>query len=103
MALASVIVAPGQTGALPVMAITGAFTVTIAVLAQPPGKAYVIIAVPITFPVTIPDVSTAAMLASLEDQVPPIEASISVVVEPTQAVRLPVTGSIGLMVIVAVV
>ena len=51
------ILKPGHTGMLPVIFAGNGFTVTIAefVLAQPVGNVYVIIAVPVASPLTIPD------------------------------------------------
>jgi hypothetical protein len=60
------------------------FTVTVTVCLHPVAKAYVMIEVPNDTPVTVPDVPTVATLVLLLAQVPPAEASVRLMVEPTQ-------------------
>jgi len=51
------------------------------------------IAVPADTPVTIPEVPVVAMPAALLLQVPPLVASLNVVVEPEQIVTVPVMAA----------
>jgi hypothetical protein len=51
------------------------------------------VAIPAEIPVTIPEVFTVATAMLLEDQVPPVVASPSAVVDPTQTELIPVIAA----------
>jgi hypothetical protein len=51
------------------------------------------VADPAATPVTTPEALTVAIAVLLEDQVPPAEASLRVVVEPTQTLVVPVMAA----------
>jgi hypothetical protein len=68
------------------------FTVTVAMMAQPAGGVYVITAVPVVMPVTMPLPPTLAVPGALLLQVPPVMASLNEVVNPTQTFLLPAIG-----------
>lgn len=76
------------------------FTVTAVVTPQPVGKVYDIVTVPAATPVTLPDPSTVATEPALLVQLPPVEVSPRVVIEPpSQTAIVPVmVAGIGLMV-----
>jgi hypothetical protein len=50
------------------------------------------VAVPAATPVTTPEALTVAIAVLLDDQVPPVVTSASVVVDPAQTVVVPVIG-----------
>ena len=95
----SVVVTPAQIVVVPVIAPAdgSAFTVFIivAVLLQPVLPSvivYPIVAVPAAMPVTTPP-ATVAVPGALLLQVPPVAASVSVVVEPAHSLAVPVIGA----------
>ena len=95
----SVIVCPTHTDEGPLIAEGSAFTVIIFEVAQPVGSVYTTVTVPVLMPVTMPvALSTVApMLVLLH--VPPVLASVSVVVRPAHTVGVPpIVGGVGLMV-----
>ena len=70
---------------------------------QPVVVVYVIIAVPFVTPETAPDeMSTVAIAVLLLLHVPPLVASLNVVVLPAQTVVMPVIGAMGFTVTVVV-
>jgi hypothetical protein len=90
----SEVVVPGQADKVPVMADGVAATVTTAVATQPTPIEYVMVAVPMDMPVTIPvEDPMVATPGALLLQLPPAVASARVVVEPTQVFSVPVIGA----------
>lgn len=87
----NIVVVPIQARAVPVIADTTgtAFTVTGMVTKQPADELYVIVAVPADTPVTTPNASMNAVPGALDDQVPPMVASVNVVVVPIHTVEDP--------------
>jgi hypothetical protein len=84
------VVAPWQTLIVPKMTDGTGVTVTMAVREQPVERAYVITDVPGITPVTTPDVrSTVAIDGLLLVHVPPAEALLSAVVEPSHTEVVP--------------
>ena len=88
-----VVVNPEQTASVPSIAVGNGFTVTTAVMMQPVGNVYVIVAVlvvnttpPVTRPVAEP---ILAIPEALLLHVPPVVASLNVVVSPEQTLRVP--------------
>ena len=88
-----VVVNPEQTTSVPSIAVVRGFTVTTAVMIQPVGNVYVIVAVlvaattpPVTTPVKDP---MLAVPVELLLHVPPAVASVNVVVSPEQTLRVP--------------
>ena len=81
----NVVVAAEQkiTGVDGVRAAGAAMTVTIVVAEQLPSE-YAMVAVPAATPLTIPPDVTVAMLVALLLHVPPVTASVSVIVVPVQ-------------------
>ena len=67
-----------------------AFTVTVVLAVQPPGKLSVIVVTPVPTPSTTPENSfTVATDVLLLVQVPPVATSLSVTVKPIQSPTLP--------------
>jgi hypothetical protein len=77
-------VKPTQTTTLPVIAGGSGLTLTAAIAVQPTGVVYVIVAVPVAIPETIPAVLTDATEVLLLLHVPPAVASLNVTVLPAQ-------------------
>ena len=103
VASVSVVVAPTHTTIVPFTAPGSGLITTLAVPTQPEGMAYKMVTVPAISPETTPlEEPMLAVDGSLLLQVPPADASIKVVVEPTHALSTPVIGDIGLIVTVAV-
>ena len=98
-----VVVPPLHKLSVPEIADGRALTVTPIVLTHPLGAVYDIVAVPTRLPVTIPLVPTLAVPASLLIHVPPGVASARLVVEARHRLVIPVIGSIGLTVTIAIV
>jgi hypothetical protein len=99
----SVVVIPIHTVLLPPMDTGAATTVTatLAPAAQP--VEYVMFATPPPVPVTTPPAVTVAILVLSEFQLPPVLASVNVVVALTQMLPPPVTGAgVAYTVVVAV-
>ena len=93
---------PTHTVAVPVMPAGTGSTVTVVVAVQPKGNEYVIVAVPSATEETTPlDDPTVAIVISLLLQVPPVAASLNVVVEPGQILSFPVIGANGFTVTTA--
>ena len=63
---------------------------------MPAVPAYVITAVPMAMPVTVPAVLTVATAALLLLHVPPVVASLRAVVLPAHVLSVPVMGRSGL-------
>lgn len=88
---------PAQAVGVPAIGFGKAFTVTTVVVKHPPGAVYVIITVVLNNtapPVTLPVVSpTEPRLGLLDDQVPPVVASLKCVTSPAQTRMTPVMGS----------
>ena len=84
-------------------AVGSKLTVILAVALQPVDKAYVIVVVPNETPVTIPDNEPIVADDELLLQVPPVVASVSVILEPTHTLDEPlIAEGNGLTVIVFV-
>ena len=99
----SVIVDPAHTDEGPEIAAGSGLTASVAVRTQPDGIVYDIVAVPAIIPLAIPVVPPiVATDRLLLLHVPPVDASVNVVVEPTHAANMPDTGSIVLTVITVV-
>ena len=88
-----VVVNPEQTASVPSIAVGNGFTVATAVMMQSVGNVYVIVAVlvvittpPVTRPVAEP---ILAIPEALLLHVPPVVASLNVVVSPEQTLRVP--------------
>lgn len=77
-------VAPMQIVVFPVIAVGNGFTVTTALVLQPPGIVYVIVAVPEEVPVTTPLVLIVPIKILLVLHAPPAFASLKAIVLPTQ-------------------
>ena len=76
---------------MPEMGAGDGLTVTVAVIKQPEGTVYVITAVPVLMPETIPEeVPTVATEGLLLLQLPLAASSLNVVVPPAQTVRRPI-------------
>ena len=105
VALLSVVVVPGQTVSSPDIAAGNGFTVTGRMVVQPMPDVYVIIAVPGVTPVTIPVVEPMVTEPVPGDalQVPPLVASVSVVVKPTHTLAVPAIAATVFTVTTAVV
>jgi hypothetical protein len=87
------VVAPAHMASTPVIPMGNGFTVTTAVVKQPVGNVYVITAVPVVMPVTMPEAEpTVAMPAEAGLQVPP-PPSVSVVVPPVQMLNAPLMAA----------
>ena len=84
---------PAHTWSGPVMALGEEFTVTVTEREQPVPEVYIIGAVPGDTPVTTPPPLTVAIPVAPLLHVPPIVASLSVVVSPTHIVKVPLIGS----------
>ena len=96
------VVLPWHTSVLPDIAAGAALTVTLYVLLQPVGSVYVIIAVPAELPVTFPEPPPVTVVLS-ELHVPPLVASLSVIVELSHTLTGPVIAAgFGLTVIIIV-
>lgn len=80
---------PWQKLSVPKMAVGNGFTVTSAVIRQPVGKVYVMVAVPVPAPVTQPVELTEAIALLLELHEPPGVASVRQFVSPRQMLMLP--------------
>jgi hypothetical protein len=89
------VVGPTQRLSVPLMGAGDGFTVTVAVVEQPPGSVYPIItAVAADTPVTRPEVSpTVASVVAPLLQVPPGVASYRTVVNPTHTLIVPVMAA----------
>ena len=86
----SVVVAPEQTLALPVIDSGSGLTVKVVVVPHPVGSAYVIVAVLADKPETVPVLlSMVATLVALLAHVPPTVRSLSVVAEPAHTSVVP--------------
>lgn len=86
----SVVVCPTHTTAVPDMAAGVVFTVNVAVRKHPVPNVYVMVTVPAATPVTIPDDDpTVAVNTSLLLHVPPLVASVSVLVSPSHTLSVP--------------
>jgi hypothetical protein len=98
-------VVPAHNPALPVMATGGGVMVTVAMEVQPPSESrYVMFEVPAITPVTMPvNPPTVAILVFPLVQPPPGVGLLSVVVESTQIVLIPVIGAGALDADIAVV
>jgi hypothetical protein len=98
------VVAPVHTLRVPVIPDGNGFMVTDALAAQPVPSVYTIVVVPAPTPVTIPEeVPTVAVPGRLLVQVPPVVASLRIVVVPGHALSVPVIAAgNGLMMIVSV-
>ena len=99
------VVKPAQTFKVPVIAEGNGLTVKIAVVIQPVGKVYVIVALPLATPVITPVPEPAvAIVISLLLQLPPTVTSLNVVVKPEQTLSVPdIDDGSGLTVIIAVI
>jgi len=86
----SVAVAPTQILLAPDIGLGVGLTVTDAVVKQPAGKVYVIVAVPAAAPVTtpVPEITDATAELLLLHEPPPV-ASVNVVVDPTHTASVP--------------
>jgi hypothetical protein len=94
--LVSVILPPAHTIEEPAIAVGKGSTVRVVVITQPAAGMYVIVVVPAVMPVTMPEViPIVAMPVELLVHVPPIAASLSVVVLPMQTLVMPVMGGGG--------
>ena len=100
-----VVVEPIHTLATPVIDAGFGLTVTPNTAVQPAGSVYVMVAVPADTPVTIPvPAPTEAIEVLLLLHVPPLVASLSEVVSPTQTLLTPVIADgVGLTVSIIVV
>ena len=99
----SVVLLPIQTVSVPLIVPGAALTVTTADVLQPPAV-YTTVAVPALFPPIKPGLSSVATVVGVTDHVPPVVVLLSVVVRPTQSVRLPVmTAGVGVTVTTLVV
>ena len=100
-----VVVPPTHILAVPAIAGGPEVTVTVSVEIQLPPREYEIVAVPTATPVTTPVVyPTVAFDVLLLVHVPPVTASLRLVVAPTQMLVTPLTGpGAGLTVTVVVV
>jgi len=68
-------------------------TVTVVVAEHPESRRYEMSDVPVATPVTTPDVDPiVATLVVVLDHLPPVDASLSVVVDPTHTLSVPVIG-----------
>lgn len=83
------VVVPAHNTLFPLIGCGNGFTVTTAVMIQPVGKVYVTLAVPTLTPVTTPDDEPIDIVAELALHVPPVIASLSVVVRPTHTASGP--------------
>ena len=101
--LCKAVVPPAHTVSEPVIGATG-FTVMVVVIEQPPGDVYLITEVPGNIPVTTPeDDPIVAIVVEPLVQVPPVTASVRVIVLPWQTDDGPVMpGSSGRTVTVIV-
>jgi hypothetical protein len=95
VALLRVVVIAVDRVVLPVIALTigAAFTVNIAVTVLP-LTVYDIVVVPATKPATIPVLPTVATVMLLLLQLPPDAVLLTVVLEPTHTLSVPVIGGI---------
>ena len=89
-----------QTGTTPEIGAGSGLTLCGAVIIQPVGSVYVIVAGPEATPVTVPvEPTTVAIAVLLLAQVPPVLASVSVTEEPGHTdARLPIAAGSGLTV-----
>ena len=94
-----VILLPMHTAPGPLIAPGAAITVTTKVAAEHPPAAYAIVAVPLATPVTTPPATVATVVLELL-HVPPVVASVKLIVDPTQTLCGPVIGNVPLTVIV---
>lgn len=96
VASVSVVVSPGHTLSVPLMAAGKGFTVTTVVVMQPVANVYVITAVPAAMPVTTPvDGATVATSRLPLLHVPPGMVLLSVVVAPSHTLATPVDEGVG--------
>ena len=87
-------VVPAHRLPAPLIAADAADTVIPIVAVQPDAVVYVTVAGPALFPVTIPVDAPTDTVASDDDHVPPVVASLSVIDEPTHtAVVVPVIAA----------
>ena len=86
---ASAEVAPTHIVGVPVITAGTKPTVITAVVRQPVGRAYVIFAVPLATPVTMPVEPTAAIDVLLLLQAPPVVVELKAVVLPMHANNVP--------------
>ena len=99
----SAVVEPTHTPSVPVIAGSDDVTVITTERVQPDGEVYITVEVPEATPLTTPvDDPTVATEVVLLLQVPPVVASVSVLVKPTHIDGVPVIGLIGLIVAIAV-
>ena len=85
---------PAHTGALPVIGVGNAVTVTVAVAVQPVETMYVILLVPEATPLTTPEkVTVATLVLLLVHDTPPEVASVKNVVLPTHTMRVPLMAA----------
>ncbi len=89
--LDSIVVVPAHKAVVPSIGPGAVLTVTVVVVSQPVANLYVIIAVPVATPVTIPeDDPTVAMPVALLLHVPPGTELPNGLVNPTHTLILPV-------------
>ena len=89
----SVMESPTHKGTEPVIGAGNGFTVTSWVIWQPVASVYVMVALPVSFPKTIPEEEPmAAMVGLLLTHVPPGSASVSVLLVPIHTLKLPSIG-----------
>jgi len=93
--LDSVVVAPWHTVSVPVIAAGNGFTVTIAVLIQPPLPVYVMLVVPAVTPVTTPEVTpiVATDGVALVHEIPPGRMLYTTFVLPIHTGTLPLIAA----------
>ncbi len=104
VASCSTVIAPAHTFIVPVIVAGRVFTVTIALLLQPVGSVYVIVAVPGFIPLTVPVKFTVAIPVFPLLHVPPVVRSLNKVVAPGHMLKPPVmTAGSGLTVTVTLV
>jgi hypothetical protein len=104
LASESAVVEPEHTVGVPVIVAMPGFTVTTVVLLQPVDMVYVITDVPAATPVTRPAVPIVAIAGLPLAHEPPGEpASTRLVNDPTQVLKVPVIGDIGLTVTITLV
>jgi len=82
--------APTHACRVPPIAAGIGSTVNVAKALQPSEEVYVIVTVPAETPVTVPPVLTVAVAELLLLQLPPVVASLSVVLLPSQTAIVPV-------------
>jgi len=94
--LVSVILPPAQTMEDPVIVGGSGSTERVVVTTHPEAGIYVIVVVPAAIPVAIPEeIPIVAIVVELLDHMPPVVASLRVVVLPIQTLVLPVMGGGG--------